>query len=241
MPTHGNKYQCGFPDLYCVHPEYGERWIEVKHRRSFTPYQLFYFPEIRRIWILSGTMSSDYDLLFRPPNLNMSTNHNVYPKHKTPESQDHQEGIRQMEIYEELTAKGYTVMQTYGNAYQKGFPDLYVLRNGKRQWVEVKRLISLTPSQKVTFQIMRACGVPIWIMYDDTSVIDREENYNYYFNMPWKEGTPEDGVVVAKLKTGVFKICTYDNLISHSWSDETNTVIQKDMIEAYIQLETGDA
>lgn len=27
---HGGKYQSGFPDLLCLHPRYGIRWIETK-------------------------------------------------------------------------------------------------------------------------------------------------------------------------------------------------------------------
>ena len=36
MLTHGNRYQKGFPDLYCIHPSYGQRWVEIKisHTRS---------------------------------------------------------------------------------------------------------------------------------------------------------------------------------------------------------------
>ena len=27
---HGGKFQSGLPDLYCCHPQYGQRWIEMK-------------------------------------------------------------------------------------------------------------------------------------------------------------------------------------------------------------------
>jgi hypothetical protein len=27
---HGGMYMSGWPDLYCRHPEHGERWVEVK-------------------------------------------------------------------------------------------------------------------------------------------------------------------------------------------------------------------
>jgi len=27
---HGGQFQSGFPDLYCVHPKHGHRWIEMK-------------------------------------------------------------------------------------------------------------------------------------------------------------------------------------------------------------------
>ena len=48
MPTHGNMYQQGFPDLYAVHHNNGTRWIEVKNpvAYSFTPAQRKFFPLI---------------------------------------------------------------------------------------------------------------------------------------------------------------------------------------------------
>ena len=30
--SHGNAYQSGWPDLYCMHPEHGQCWIETKVR-----------------------------------------------------------------------------------------------------------------------------------------------------------------------------------------------------------------
>jgi len=32
--THGNRFQAGFPDLYCLHPIHGQRWIEVKRPKT---------------------------------------------------------------------------------------------------------------------------------------------------------------------------------------------------------------
>lgn len=70
MPTHGNAMQKGFPDLYCVHDDYGQRWVEVKYLEyySFTKYQLKYFPKINRagigIWILVDANLAEYRKLF---------------------------------------------------------------------------------------------------------------------------------------------------------------------------------
>lgn len=73
METHGNLYQKGFPDLYCIHSKHRQRWIEVKNplNYSFTPAQLDNFPIINRvagIWILVAATEEEYAKLFGPPN-----------------------------------------------------------------------------------------------------------------------------------------------------------------------------
>ena len=72
--THGNKYQTGFPDLFCAHRRYGIRWIEVKvaeHGR-FTPAQMDTFPQFAAagvgIWVLTAATEDEYQKLFHPPN-----------------------------------------------------------------------------------------------------------------------------------------------------------------------------
>lgn len=72
--THGNAYQSGLPDLYCMHAKYGYRWIEVKNPQgyAFTSAQQEHFPLFQScgigIWILTGAEDSDIDKLFQPPN-----------------------------------------------------------------------------------------------------------------------------------------------------------------------------
>jgi hypothetical protein len=74
MPTHGNMYQMGFPDLYATHSKYGARWIEVKNPTAyaFTPAQLECFPKLTangtRIWILIAATESEYAKLFKSAN-----------------------------------------------------------------------------------------------------------------------------------------------------------------------------
>lgn len=74
MITHGNAYQHGFPDLYCLHPKYGSRWIEVKMPNTgrLTTAQIENFPMFTAakvgIWILTGDEDSEIDKLFGPPN-----------------------------------------------------------------------------------------------------------------------------------------------------------------------------
>ena len=176
--THGNKYQCGFPDIYAYHRLYKDRWIEVKQEDqiSYTEYQLYYFPKIRRVWILTGHTYNDYKKLFKMPNYVPILTHNTIARSKKPVTQNHEEGRRQAEIYEELESKGYTVMQTYGNNIQRGLPDLLVLKGMKSWWVEVKRLNSFTPAQKEYFPTMYACGIPIWIVWDDLNILNEPCN-----------------------------------------------------------------
>lgn len=72
--THGNMFQSGFPDLYCSHPKYGMRWIEVKNQESysFTPAQLIDFPLLSAhgtsIWILVAASEEEYAKLWKPAN-----------------------------------------------------------------------------------------------------------------------------------------------------------------------------
>lgn len=72
--THGNMYQCGFPDLYATHRNYGARWIEIKKPVGyvFTPAQSEYFPLFcangAGIWILCAATTHEYEKLFQPYN-----------------------------------------------------------------------------------------------------------------------------------------------------------------------------
>ena len=76
MKTHGNKFQQGFPDLYCAHREYKTRWIEVKqpHRKvnPFTEAQLRTFQEFAAkgvgVWVLTAGDEKEYKKLWLPAN-----------------------------------------------------------------------------------------------------------------------------------------------------------------------------
>lgn len=74
MPTHGNMYQKGFPDLFICHHDYGHRWVEVKLPDiwGFTPAQEENFPLICRngsgVWIMTGANDIEYKKLWHPPN-----------------------------------------------------------------------------------------------------------------------------------------------------------------------------
>ena len=73
--THGNMYQQGLPDLYCIKRRNGKRWIEVKNpaKYKFTPAQWEDFPRMiaegDQIWVLTAATEVEYQKLFQKPNL----------------------------------------------------------------------------------------------------------------------------------------------------------------------------
>lgn len=70
----GNILQKGIPDIYVMHPEHGDRWIDLKNPLDyeFTRAQRVKWPIWEahgvRIWIITGWSDADYDKLFQPPN-----------------------------------------------------------------------------------------------------------------------------------------------------------------------------
>ncbi len=74
IKTHGSEFQSGLPDLYCCHPRYGTRWVEVKNplKYSFTSAQMDTFPKLEAhgvgVWILTAGTETEYQKLFRPAN-----------------------------------------------------------------------------------------------------------------------------------------------------------------------------
>lgn len=77
VKMHGSMYQMGIPDLYCVHPTYGQRWVEVKlpdmKGSKFTGAQLEVFPQLEKhgagVWILTAATQKEYFKLFSVSNL----------------------------------------------------------------------------------------------------------------------------------------------------------------------------
>ena len=71
---HGNLFSFGFPDLYAAHRKYGQRWIEVKNKSSysFTAAQREFFPQFAAhgvgIWILVSADDEELKKLMLPPN-----------------------------------------------------------------------------------------------------------------------------------------------------------------------------
>jgi len=96
----GNQLQKGIPDVYLMHPEHGQRWVDYKnpHDYEFTRAQKVKWPRWERfglgIWIITGWEDEDYDKLFGPPNWR------VYWKPKYDEEQQELEQDLQ-DLYDE--------------------------------------------------------------------------------------------------------------------------------------------
>ena len=72
--THGNLFSSGWPDLYCFHRKYRQRWIEVKKPVGYilTGAQIDVFHKMSSvgcgIWILTAATEHEYLKLWQPPN-----------------------------------------------------------------------------------------------------------------------------------------------------------------------------
>lgn len=77
----------------------------------------------------------------------------------------------QQAIIKKLTLLQWFVMETHGNMYQRGFPDLYAThkRYGHR-WIEVKNSKSyqFTPAQLETFPKLVSHGAGVWVLVGDS-------------------------------------------------------------------------
>lgn len=85
-------------------------------------------------------------------------------------------------IIDMLRIHEWYIMETHGNMYQSGFPDLYVTHSSYRQrWIEVKNpdKYEFTPAQLTHFPKLSAHGTGIWILTAAT-----EEEYKKLFKPP---------------------------------------------------------
>jgi len=70
----GNMLQRGIPDIYCMHPKHGTRWVDLKNPidYEFTAAQILKWPIWEahgvKLWIITGWSDEEYDKLFHPPN-----------------------------------------------------------------------------------------------------------------------------------------------------------------------------
>jgi hypothetical protein len=190
--THGNIWQCGFPDIFACNIRYGTRWIEIKQEKgfTFTEAQLHDFPILSNngspIWILTSDSDWEYNKLFGPANWYFFLNTmKVVTRQRAGKSKIYNPSTRlhsigpERDIQEalkiELASEGWFVKETVGNIYQYGFADLYAThkRYGTR-WIEVKnpKGYVFTPSQLITFPAMIAQGCGIWVL-DGPGQLDR--------------------------------------------------------------------
>lgn len=184
MSTHGNAHQQGFPDIFCCHPRYSWRWVEVKKIKGYrmTAAQEKFFPIIKKVWILNAATFDEYDKLFHPSNWFTYLN----PNHKSRiyrESDITSRDTNEDDIVDALEKSGWTVMRTHGNIYQKGFPDLYCIKDQDIRWVEVKnKSFRFTGAQLKYFPLMDACKVRIWILQNAKEIgkLDQPHNLRHY-------------------------------------------------------------
>jgi hypothetical protein len=98
------------------------------------------------------------------------------------------EAILQDAFVKRLRSLEWFVMETHGNAFQQGFPDVYAThhRHGIR-WIEMKILpgYSFTAAQQRCFPMLSANGTCIWIVTADTmeeyEKLFQPHNWERYF------------------------------------------------------------
>ena len=90
-------------------------------------------------------------------------------------------------IKDMLRKKEWTVMETHGNMYQYGFPDLYACcREHGQRWIEVKvdGNYDFTSAQLKYFPLIQAAGIGIWILtaatYQEYEKLFKEPNWYMY-------------------------------------------------------------
>lgn len=83
-----------------------------------------------------------------------------------------------------LETRGWLVNITHGNAYQTGFPDLYIARDAATRWIDVKTpgRYSFTKAQRAKWPEWERYGIGIWILVAAT-----QEEYDKLFAPPnWR-------------------------------------------------------
>ena len=103
------------------------------------------------------------------------------------------EKIIQQAVIEMFAGRGWLVKSTHGNAFQSGFPDLYMCHSsyGSR-WVECKNpeKYAFTPAQLEWFPKFSAHGARIWVVTAATQaqyelVLKGQPNWHLFLPI-WK-------------------------------------------------------
>lgn len=83
----------------------------------------------------------------------------------------------QTKFVKRLTLGGWYCLRTHGNAYQAGFPDLYVAhkRYGTR-WIEIKKIVGsrFTQSQIDVFTAFSSKDIGVWVITGYTEYEERK-------------------------------------------------------------------
>lgn len=72
--THSTAFSSGWPDLFCWHPHFGLRWVDVKNPKAYryTKAQIQTWPKWEAmglgVWIMMEASEAEYQKLFQPPN-----------------------------------------------------------------------------------------------------------------------------------------------------------------------------
>lgn len=86
------------------------------------------------------------------------------------QSKEGPESKIQAAIVKKLTLLKWFVLETHGNMFQRGLPDIYATHRlyGAR-WIEVKNpeSYSFTAAQVSTFPLLVANGAGVWILISD--------------------------------------------------------------------------
>ena len=182
IPTHGSKFQSGMPDLVCMHLRYGWRFVEVKRPKgsSFTAAQDHWFPLLKRIWIMKDP--KEYPCLMKGPNWHIFYkklyNHRI--KKFTPAKTTGSKDKNAEDIMLALKMKGYKLMHTHGNIYQRGLPDILAVHPEHGiKWVEVKnKKFRFTGAQMKYLKQMMVCDFPVWIIQEINELAKLHEPCN---------------------------------------------------------------
>ena len=109
-----------------------------------------------------------------------------------------------------LNDRGWFTLETHGNAYQKGLPDIFACHaNHGHRWVECKnpKAYDFTAAQRVTFPQFTCNGSGVWILVAATEAeyvkLFDKPNWHYYLKI-FKGAIPQ-GPIVNPITGGKFK------------------------------------
>lgn len=193
--THGNAHQAGFPDVYMCHRRFGARWVEVKKPKGyrFTQAQMDVFHNFAKkhigVWVLTSHEDHERKKVFGPTNwyqyLTTCTLTGQQPK---PIKKFGPEGIIQDQIISKLRSDDWYCIETYGNMFQSGLPDVYCChaKYGSR-WIECKNPngYKFTDAQLKVFPRFGAESIGIWIMMSISDIPKMFGPPNWYHYL-WK-------------------------------------------------------